>query len=393
MPSFKDRLLCSLLGLEVELWSQVKSAEKSVFGKLWWALMVMALVLIVASIGNVYLIMSNWGWALGVGLLMSYVFWNIIRFTMLTIRVSPIAINLEELERQFQPKQSITAVSAKATTYPKWVTRLLNSSRNRLGQPWQTLRKNLGDWFGFGRWLLYGIFSLMIAIQAFPLTFLLMKTKAIAFNDQYRANFLEQWKRDHVAHFESSLKDNRKEISRLETDLLSMKAKGFTSDDPYYQQKLEECNIQKNKLQDLQRRFQSEMEIKYATLWAKNKDKYFLVSLIHYVSGSSLYKGIYLILVGLYAFPLVLLFRLKADSRYSYFRKSAKLFKEVIQQDYLDYRGRIQDLCRNPRYLAAGIKVRNPEESSVWLDPPFRTRYIKHYEPKPEVSLQINTLA
>jgi hypothetical protein len=385
--------MCSLLGLEEELWPHVQSTEKAIFYKLLLSLILISLLLIGASIGNVYLIFSNWTLAISGGLLITFVFWNIIRFTMLTIRISPVEINLEELDSQFQPQQSNTIVSETASASPSGSRNFLNRIGQIFGQPLVRMRRNFGDWFGFGRWLLYGIFLLIIAIQAFPITFLLMKTKAIAFNDRYRSNFLEQWKRDHVAHFESSLKDNRKEIASLETDLLAMQAKGFTSDDPYYQQKLEECNIQKNKLQDLQLRFQSEMEIKYANLCAKNKDKFFLVSLIRYVSGSSLYKGIYLIFGLLYAFPLVLLFRLKGDPQYSYFRDSAMLFKEAIYQDYLAYQNSIQSLHRNPRYLAAGIKVRNPEDSSVWLDPPFRTRYSMQYEPKPEVSLQSNTLA
>jgi hypothetical protein len=254
------------------------------------------------------------------------------------------------------------------------------------------MRGKLGDWFGFGRWLLYGIFMLIISIQAFPMAFLFMKTRANEFNDQYRSTFLAQWKQDHEAQFEGSLKDNRREIDRLEKDLMTMQRNGFPPDNPYYQQKLAECNAQKAKVQDRQAKFTAETENLYAALWNKNKDKYFLVSLIGFLTATPLYKGVYLILAVLYALPLVLLFQLKGNPKFSYFRESAKLFKETIDQDYLVYKENIKDLCRPAKLQKVGISAINPEEPSVWLDPPFRTRYAMKYKPKPEVELQFTNL-
>ena len=389
MPTFKDQLLFSLLGLEEEPWSKVNSAERVVFSKLLWAFILISLLTLITSIGNVYLISSSWVWAVGGGLLVSFVFWNIVRFTMLTIRTSPIEMNLEELDRQFQPIAKEDKESKPAQGSFSGIHRFLNRRGQGLGQHWETMRGKLGDWFGFGRWLLYGIFLLIISIQAFPMAFLFMKTKAVDFNDQYRSAFLEQWKQDHEAQFESSLKDNRREIDRLEKDLMTMQRNGFPLDNPYYQQKLAECNAQKAKVHDRQAKFEMETDILYAALWNKNKDKYFLVSLIGFVTATPIYKGVYLILAVLYAFPLVLLFQLKGNPKFSYFRESAKLFKETIDQDYLVYKENIKDLCRPARLQKVGISALNPEEPSVWLDPPFRTRYAMNYESKREVELQI----
>lgn len=393
MPSFKDQLLFSLLGLEEEPWSKVDSAERAVFGKLLGLFIVISLMILISSIGNVYLISSNWVWAVGGGLLVSFVFWNIVRFTMLTIRTSPIEINIEELDRQFQPIAKEDKEAEPANSAYSGILGFLNRRGQGLDHRWVKASKQLGDWFGFGRWLLYGIFLLIISIQAFPVAFLFMKTKAVQFNDQYRSTFLEQWKQDHEAQFEGSLKDNRKEIDRLEKDLMSMQRNGFPLDNPYYQQKLAECNAQKIKVQDRQAKFQTETEILYAALWNKNKDKYFLVSLIGFITDTPLYQGVYLILAVLYAFPLVLLFRLKGNSEYTYFRESAKLFKETIDQDYLVYKKSIQVLCNPVKLQKVGISALNPEDPSVWLDPPFRTRYAMNYEPKTEVELQIINLA
>ena len=392
MPTFKDQLLFSLLGLEEEPWSKANSAERVVFSKLLWAFILISLLTLITSIGNVYLISSSWVWAVGGGLLVSFVFWNIVRFTMLTIRTSPIEMNLEELDRQFQPIAKEDKESKPAQGSFSGIHRFLNRKGQGLDHRWVKVSKKLGDWFGFGRWLLYGIFLLIISIQAFPVAFLFMKTKAVQFNDQYRSAFLEQWKQDHEAQFDGSLKDNRKEIDRLEKDLMTMQRDGFPLDNPYYQQKLAECNAQKIKIQDRQAKFQTETEILYAALWNKNKDKFFLVSLIGFVTDTPLYKGVYLILAVLYAFPLVLLFRLKGNSGYTYFRESAKLFKETIDQDYLVYKKSIQVLCNPAKLQKVGISALNPEEPSVWLDPPFRTRYAMKYEPKPEVELQITNV-
>jgi hypothetical protein len=392
MPSVKDQLLFSLLGLEEEPWSKVNSAERAVFGKLLGLFIVISLMILISSIGNVYLISSNWVWAVGGGLLVSFVFWNIVRFTMLTIRTSPIEINLEELDRQFQPivKEDKEAEPANSTF--SGILGLLNRKGQGLGHRWVKVSKQLGDWFGFGRWLLYGIFLLIISIQAFPMAFLFMKTKAVDFNDQYRSAFLEQWKQDHEAQFESSLKDNRRAIDRLEKDLMTMQRNGFPVDNPYYQQKLAEFNAQKAKVHDRQAKFEAETDILYAALLNKNQDKYFLVSLIGFVTATPFYKGVYLILAVLYALPLVLLFQLKGNPKFSYFRESAKLFKETIEHDYLVYKENIKDLCSPAKLQRLGISARHPEEPSVWLDPPFRTRYAMKYEPKPEVELQFTNV-
>jgi len=88
-----------------------------------------------------------------------------------------------------------------------------------------------------------------------------------------------------------------------------------------------------------------------------------------------------------------LLFRLKGNLKYTYFRESAKSFKETIDQDYLVYKKSIQVLCNPIKLQKVGIIALNPEDPSVWLDPPFRTRYAMNYEPKTEVELQINNLA
>jgi hypothetical protein len=392
MPKFKDQLLFSLLGLEEEPWSKVNSAEQAVFGKLLGAFILISLLILITSIGNVYLISSSWAWAVGGGLLISFVFWNIVRFTMLTIRTSPIEINLEELDRQYQPIAKVDTKRAPTLGPFSGIHRFLMRGGHGLGQHWETMRGKLGDWFGFGRWLLYGIFMLIISIQAFPMAFLFMKTRANEFNDQYRSTFLAQWKQDHEAQFEGSLKDNRREIDRLEKDLITMQRNGFPPDNPYYQQKLAECNAQKAKVQDRQAKFTAETENLYAALWNKNKDKYFLVSLIGFLTATPLYKGVYLILAVLYALPLVLLFQLKGNPKFSYFRESAKLFKETIDQDYLVYKENIKDLCRPAKLQKVGISAINPEEPSVWLDPPFRTRYAMKYKPKPEVELQFTNL-
>jgi hypothetical protein len=392
MPTFKDQILFFLLGLEEEPWSKVNSAERSVFGKLLGSFILISLLTLITSIGNVYLISSNWIWAVGGGLLLSFVFWNIVRFTMLTIRTSPIEINLEELDRQYQPIASVDAKPAPTMGPLSGIHRFLNRRGQGLGQHWETMRGKLGDWFGFGRWLLYGIFLLIISIQAFPMAFLFMKTKAVDFNDQYRSAFLEQWKQDHEAQFESSLKDNRRAIDRLEKDLMTMQRNGFPVDNPYYQQKLAEFNAQKAKVHDRQAKFEAETDILYAALLNKNQDKYFLVSLIGFVTATPFYKGVYLILAVLYALPLVLLFQLKGNPKFSYFRESAKLFKETIEHDYLVYKENIKDLCSPAKLQRLGISARHPEEPSVWLDPPFRTRYAMKYEPKPEVELQFTNV-
>lgn len=392
MPSPKDRLLFSLLGLEQEPWSKVNTAERAVFGKLLGSFILISLLTLITSIENVYLISSNWVWAVGGGLLISYVFWNIVRFTMLTIRTSPIEMNLEELDRQFQPIAKEDKESEQGQSAISGIQQFLIRRGQGLGQHWETMQGKLGDWFGFGRWLLYGIFLLIISIQAFPMAFLFMKTKAVDFNYQYRSAFLEQWKQDHEAQFESSLKDNRREIDRLEQDLMTMQRNGFPLDNPYYQQKLAECNAQKAKVHDRQAKFEAETDILYAALWNKNQDKYFLVSLIGFVTATPLYKGVYLILAVLYAFPLVLLFQLKGNPKFSYFRESAKLFKETIDQDYMVYKENIKDLCSPAKLQKVGISALHPEEPSVWLDPPFRTRYAMKYEPKPEVELQFTNV-
>ena len=365
-----ERLLFVLLGLEPTFWGSVDASERRWFRLLLIIFGINSLVLLIGSITNMYLASSEWGWAIGAGLLLTYVFWNILRFSYLTIRISP-----SEINQRIQQKAHITAG-------PLSTTGVQPIDARPLWQKWKASLSQIHEFIGFGRWLLYFFVGLMVMTLSFPISYFLVHSKANALNQEWRRQHLAEWEKSEQANFIRLMQPDQQHLKDLLLKRDSLHAVGFTSSDEYYREMLVKISEQENRIEQRSQEFYVKFKSQKLYLTKQWAHRFFILQLVAFVWQQPSTKAVLVVLSFLFLAPLFMLMHLKTGTSFRYFSESATHFREVILLDHQQTQAEINQILT----VKYG-QIKGDHWPSIWADEPFNTQYSQQYLPKTEVPI------
>lgn len=367
----RDKWLFILFGLESGLWDSIGDAERRRFRMLLLFFGINSLLLLTGSIITMYLVRSAWSWALGGGFLLTFVFWNILRFSYLSIRISPSEFN-QQIQRTLPGAEA--GAAQPVVPHQKLFAALTHRSKAALHAVLALL--------GFGRWLLFLFTGLIVLALAFPYSYLLVYRKANTLNTELIARHLSRWEQSERADFKRSLQTDTDRLKELQTKCENVRRNGFTPDDAYFQEILVEITAQEELIRQKEQHFEDSFRQRYNSFRLRWEKRYFVIHLIELVIRQPGSLLVLFLLSFLFFAPLFLLFYLKTGRSFQYFTESARCFHEHISAEYHINQKEIQQVLKL-KYGSLKPVLRD----SIWADEPYNTRYLTPYVPKTEVPL------
>ncbi|MFZ9939795.1 MAG: hypothetical protein ACO3GN_05840 [Bacteroidia bacterium] len=369
----RERLLFILFGLEPSLWDAISDAERRWFHLLLFLFAIDSVLLLLGCITNMSLVSSGWAWALGGGLLLTYVFWSILRFSYLTIRLSPAEIN-QKLQQQAIASDSGTLNGSAHQS--NQLPGIINKIRSQISK--------IQDYLGFGRWLLFLFVGLIVLTVSFPFSYYLVYDEANTLNKAWRQQHLSEWAKTEQAYITRSLKPEILLLQEFKTKLDSLQSAGFTPGDAYFQQIARQLAEQEARLRNKEKKYNDEFKQHKNMLTQRWEHRHFMLHLIEFVLQKPTSMFIILLFFVLFFFPLVLLMYLKTGASFRYFSDSATNFRMII---VAEHQSTIKEVKRivGMRYGNTGADA----AGSIWADEPFNTKYSVPYLKKTEVPITV----
>jgi len=395
-----ERLLFVLFGLEPAFWGTVDAAERRWFRLLLIFFGINSLVLLIGCITNMHLASSGWGWAIGAGLVLTYVFWSILRFAYLTIRLSPSEINQRIQQKAntgnnktgTDSNQAASIGAGKNTTAPDASTTIepLTSLASQPSGLLPSLKKWMGtaslikfsEYFGFGRWLLFLFVGLIVLTLTFPFSYFLVRSKANSLNKEWRERHLSDWEKSEKTYFDRSQQLYAHRLNELRIKRDSLQTAGFTNKDDYYQRVLGEIAQQEQQIKQRAQEFYDKFNTQKFYLSRRWEHRHFMLHLIGFVWQQPSTKVVLVVLSFLFLAPLILLMHLKNGASFRYFSDSATHFRDVIIAEHQQTQAEINQILKL-KYSDSNVRILD----SIWADEPFNTQYSTQYVPKTEVPI------
>lgn len=395
-----ERLLFVLFGLEPAFWGSVDAAERRWFRLLLIFFGINSLVLLIGSITNMHLASSGWGWAIGAGLVLTYVFWSILRFAYLTIRLSPSEIN-QRIQQKANPENNKTGIDSNpaasigartlaiATDASTTIDPLtpLDSQPNSFLAVWKKWKgtavlKNFNEYFRFGRWLLFLFVGLIVLTLTFPFSYFLVRSKADSLNKEWREQHLADWEKSEKTYFDRSQQLYLQKLNQLRFKRDSLQTAGFTNKDDYFQRVLGEIAHQEQQIEQRSKDFYDKFNTQKFYLTKRWEHRHFMLHLIGFIWQQPSTNVVLVVLSILFLAPLFLLMHLKNGASFRYFSDSATHFRDVIIAEHQQTQAEINQIL-NLKYSKSNVKILE----SIWADEPFNTQYSTQYVPKTEVPI------
>jgi len=337
-----NKFTVAILGLEIDIWDQIDINEKSKFNSVsvfFGLSMFSALVGIYFSmlivIGVVYQ-------AILITLFLFFIYFNVFRFSLVTIR------------RSFFTKSNENLIISEELTAPE--NNVLPSIKNKL----QNLKPSFG---GIVRTVVYVI---LIQILVFGFVVLVNWSKiendSVLIRERILSNYTNSIERNQVQLLERLNLSLCTINSKIE-DLKSMNAN--SSD--YYQNLIKQKGSLENEIFEFSQNSKAIMSQSVANFKDQIENNFFPIKII---SDSNYHRSFLLfeiVFIILFFIPVRLLKKLKENSDFKYAELSNERFIQTVKLDYKH----LEELFdkRIKKYNQSA------ELNSVWANAPFNTEY------------------
>lgn len=329
-----DKLVNYILGLEPDLWQTISDREKGRYRVLVLCFLVYASLSLVSSLFLGYMISSSLMVALAVGLMLSFVAFNIVRFSLVILRrsVFPSIPQLNPPTSAIEPTQVVI---------PNWKTKVSD------GVNWIKQRFNWRHFLpGLGGVIRMFILSIMCLLVVFPLTCLMNRQSVELICDAERTVLLDNFKHQKDEQFRKQLEGYDQQLLILDNQLMEAEQKGIQNSGLASSMRQERGRLQSSKAQ-----FMSEFEVSYNRLYTqyarKIEKQYFVVKCFSAARHFTIFPLVLLVIFGLVFYAHFVLIGLKNKNEFLYAERSTEYYRSRIEAHYQDKQAYLDQYLKN----------------------------------------------
>jgi hypothetical protein len=360
-----DKLVNYILGLEPDLWHTISCKEKSRYKILVFCFIAFVALSLSSSIFLVYMISSNRLLAMGGGLMLTFVTFNIVRFSLVILRRSVYPKVIESENEEIALVDSKVIDSKAKQIINKGLT-LIRSTFN-----FQNLIPGLGSLVRIV------ILSTMCLLVVFPLTCFMHSKQVDAICNAERTVLLNNFKEQNESILRTQLKGYERQIFVLDQELLEAENIGIQNLSLAKNKAIERETL-KNKMQESKAEFEITYSLRYNKYFESISKRYFLVKCFTAATQFGSFSIVLIWVFGLVIFSHMILIGLKNKTEYQYASLSTDFYRSQIEVDYKVKQS----------YLDTFLKKKYPElypslhKTSMYANPPYCNIKNKFFNPR-----------
>jgi len=360
-----DKLVNYILGLEPDLWHSISSKEKSRYQFLVFCFIAFVGLSFFSSIFLLYMISSNRLIAILGGLMLTFVTFNIVRFSLVILRrsVYPKVIESENAEILLDENKAMDSKAKQIIIKGFTLIRSTFKFKNLIP--------------GLGSLVRMVILSTMCLLHVFPLTCLLHSKQVDAICDAERSVLLNNFKEQNERILRTQLKGYERQILILDQELQKAKAIGIQNLSLAQNKAIERENL-KNRKRASKTEFESTYSLRYNKYFESISNRYFLVKCFAAAPHFGSFSMILILVFSLVILPHLILIGLKNKTQYQYASLSTDFYRSKIEVDYKEKQS----------YLDKFLKKKYPElypslhKTGMYANPPYCNIKNKFFNPR-----------